>query len=317
MKSKMARHNISICMSTYNGTRYISQQIDSLLSQGYPDWKLFVRDDGSSDNTMDIVKGYVLKYPDKINLINDTLGQLGPSLSFGRILETADSDYVMFCDQDDIWLPDKIKITFDKIKEIERKYGLNTPVLIHTDLKVVDKDLNVIANSFWKYQHLNPEKGKTLNRLLVQNVITGCTAMINKALKDKIKLLPEQTVIYDWWISLAAAAFGKIDYVPIATTLYRQHDNNIVGAKAWNVHYVLKALKFGMSRIKTTLQKTQLQAKAFLDTYRDDLTDEYSNLSNVYSTLDRQNFFIKRLNIIKYKFFKIGFLRNIGLFLTV
>ena len=271
---------ISIIMATYNGEQYLSKQIKSILGQSYKEWQLIIRDDGSCDNTLDVIKEYAQKHPDIIKFITDKDGNVGASRNFLRLLSHAETDYVMFCDQDDIWLPDKIKITFDKIKEVEKKYGLNTPVLIHTDLKVVDKDLNVIANSFWKYQHLNPEKGKTLNRLLVQNVITGCTAMINKALKGKIKLLPEQTIMYDRWISLAAAAFGKIDYVPTATILYRQHDNNIIGVKAWNVRYVMKMLS-GMSSIKTTLQKTQMQAGAFLDVFRDELTEKYIDLLNV------------------------------------
>jgi glycosyltransferase involved in cell wall biosynthesis len=307
---------ISIIMAACNGGQYLSEQIKSILGQSYKEWQLIIRDDGSCDNTLDVIKEYAQKHPGIIKFITDKDGNVGASQNFLRLLSHADTDYVMFCDQDDIWLPDKIKITFDKIKEVEKKYGLNTPVLIHTDLKVVGKDLNVIADSFWKYQHLNPEKGKTLNRLLLQNVITGCTVMINKALKDKIKLLPEQTIIYDWWISLTATAFGKIDYVPTATILYRQHGNNIIGAKAWNVCYVMKMLS-EMSSIKTTLQKTQMQAKAFLDVFRDELTEKYIDLLNVYSTLDRQNFFIKRLNLIKYRFLKIGFMRNIGLFLVV
>ncbi|MFA6185737.1 MAG: glycosyltransferase family 2 protein [Phycisphaerae bacterium] len=308
---------ISIIIATYNGGRYLSEQLESIFTQSYKDWQLFIRDDGSSDNTSDVIKEYAKKRPAAIKLITDADGNIGTSQNFLRILSHTDTGYVMFCDQDDIWLPDKIKITLDKIKETEKKYGINTPILIHTDLKVVDKDLNVIADSFWKYQRLNPEKGKTLNRLLVQNVITGSTVMMNSALKDKIKILPEQMLMHDWWIALAAAAFGKIDYVPIATALYRQHDNNITGAKAWDVHYVLKTLMFGMSRIKTALQKTQLQAKAFLDIYKDNMTDEYSNLLKVYSTLDRQNFFLKRLNVIKYRFFKIGLLRNLGLFWAI
>jgi len=295
----------------------LSEQLESIFTQSRKDWQLIIRDDGSSDNTLNIINEYARQYTGIIKVIRDSDGNIGASQNFLRLLSHADTDYVMFCDQDDIWLPDKIKITFDKTKEIEKKYSKNTPVLIHTDLKVVDKDLNVITNSFWNYQHLNPEKGKTFNRLLVQNVITGSTVMINKALKNKIKLLPKQMLMHDWWTSLVAAAFGRIDYVPIATTLYRQHGNNAIGAKGWNMQYILKAAKSGKSEIKTALQKTQLQAKAFLDTYRDDLTDEYLTLLNVYSDLGRQNFFVKRLKIIRYNFFKIGFLRNVGLFLAV
>jgi hypothetical protein len=199
------------------------------------------------------------------------------------------------------------------MREIEDRYGENTPALIHTDLTVVAEDLRVLSDSFWDYQHLDPEKGKTLNRLVVQNAITGCTVMINKALKNKIHFFPEQAIMHDWWAALVAAAFGKIDYVPMATILYRQHDESFVGAKEWGAGYALKMARSGRSHLKATLQKTQLQARAFLDTFGDELTGEYSNLLRAYSDLDQQGYFTKRFNLIKYGFLKIGLLKNIGL----
>jgi len=307
---------ISIIMSAYNGAEHLPQQISSILNQSYRDWQLFIRDDNSSDNTLDIIESYARRYPDKVNVIRDKKRNIGISKSFLSLLNYVESDYVMFCDQDDIWLPDKIKITFDKMRETEEKFGLSTPVLIHTDLKVVDKRLNIVSDSFWRYQHLNPEKGKTLNRLLVQNVVTGCTMMINRALKNKIRFFPKQAIMHDWWASLVAAAFGKIDYVPTSTILYKQHDNSSIGAKEWGMGYMMKMAR-PRSGIKATLQKTRIQAGAFLDTFRNELTSEYLNLLDAYSTLDNQAFLIKRCNLIKYRFFKIGFFRNIGLFLTV
>lgn len=308
---------ISIIMATYNGGQYLSEQIKSILRQSYKEWQLIIRDDGSGDTSLDVIKEYVRRYPEKIRLITDGDGNIGASQNFLRLLSHADTDYVMFCDQDDVWLPDKIEITFNKMREIEKEFGADIPVLIHTDLKVVDKNLDIISDSFWKFQHLEPQEGKSLNRLLVQNVITGCTVMINKGLKNKLKLLPEQTLMYDWWISLVAAAFGKIDYVSTATILYRQHDNNDVGAKEWRLRYIINMTGLGRGYLKTVLQKTYLQAGAFLNVFRDELTEKYVDLLNVYSTLGKQSFVTKRLNLIKYRFFKIGLLRNIGLFLAV
>jgi glycosyltransferase involved in cell wall biosynthesis len=235
---KRPNNSISIIIATYNGGRYLAEQIKSIVEQSYKDWHLLIRDDGSSDNTLSVINEYTRQYPDKIKLLTDNDGNIGASQNFLRLLSYADTEYVMFCDQDDKWLPDKIKITLDKIKVTEEKHGISNPLLIHTDLKVADENLNVISDSFWKYQQLNPEKGKTLNRLLMQNVITGCTVMINRALREKIKSFPQQTLMYDWWIALVASAFGNIDYISQATMLYRQHRENIVGAKAWNFDYV-------------------------------------------------------------------------------
>jgi glycosyltransferase involved in cell wall biosynthesis len=308
---------IAIIMTTYNGAPYLPQQLSSILEQTYKEWRLFIRDDYSTDNTITIIEEYANRYLEKIKVIEGEKQNVGIPQSFLLLLNEVESDYIMFCDQDDVWLPDKIKNTFNKMREIEDRYGENTPALIHTDLAVVAEDLRALSDSLWDYQHLNPEKGKTLNRLLVQNVITGCTVMINKPLKNRIHLFPEQAIMHDWWAALVAAAFGKIDYVPMATILYRQHDESFVGAKEWGAGYALKMARSGRSHLKATLQKTQLQARAFLDTFRDELTGEYRNLLGTYSELDQQDCFTKRFNLIKYGFFKIGLLKNIGLFLAV
>lgn len=308
---------ISIILAVYNGGQYLSAQIESIFAQSYKNWQLIIRDDGSCDNTLDVVNEWAQRYPEKIRLITGGDWNIGVSQNFLSLLSYVDTDYVMFCDQDDVWLPDKIIITLEQAKETEKRYGVNMPVLIHTDLKVADKNLNVIACSFWKYQNLNPEKGRSLNRLLVQNVITGCTVMINKALREKIKLLPEQTIMYDWWIALIAAAFGKIDYVPTTTMLYRQHDKNDIGAKEWKLGYIMNMIRLKRSNLKLLLQKPQQQARAFLDIFREELTERHIGLLAVYSTLDQQSFSVKRLNLIKYRFFKIGLTKNIGLFLYI
>jgi glycosyltransferase involved in cell wall biosynthesis len=318
--------NVDILLSTYNGEEFLTQQIDSIISQTCQNWTLFIRDDGSKDGTVPIINRYMQKYPAKIKLVEADISSLGINESILRLLKFAKSDYIMFCDQDDVWLPNKIEITFEKIEDMESQFGKKMPILVHSDLKVCDKNLNTIMESFWRYQYLNPDKGVAFNRLLVQNVVTGLSIMINKNLKQLIHSIPKNTISYDWWIALVAAAFGKIDYISSPTAFYRQHENNTIGAKKWELVSAAKAFLFDKGKkqkkliatsSKTVLQKTQLQADAFLDVFRNELTEKYINLLNIYSTLDRQNFFIKRLNLIKYRFFKIGFMRNIGLFWAI
>jgi hypothetical protein len=94
-------------------------------------------------------------------------------------LSTLAADYIMFCDQDDVWLPQKVSITFDKMKAMAHDYGQDSPLLVHTDVTVVDSNLHKVAQSLWQYQKSDPDKGATLRRLLLQNVATGCTVMIN------------------------------------------------------------------------------------------------------------------------------------------
>ena len=310
-------YKILIIITTYNGEHYLSEQIASILKQSCEEWELIIRNDGSIDTTFELIRRYAHRYPDKIRVLSDQLGHIGISESFLQLLNASQADYVMFGDQDDVWLPNKIEVTLKKMKELEGRYGVDMPVLIHTDLKVADEGVNVVAESFWEYQYLNPKTSKSLNRLLTQNAVTGCTMMINKALKDKIKLIPEQAIAYDWWISLVAALFGKIDYVTSPTILYRQHDSNSIGAKEWGLKYINKMARLGRINLRAILLKTQMQAEALLEMYRQELSQEQVKLLIVYSTLNQQDIFMRRFNLLRFGFLKTGFRRNVGLFFAV
>ena len=214
---------IGILMATYNGEKFIKEQINSILNQIYKNWKLIIHDDGSTDSTVDIVKEYAKKHPDRIIFIDDKIKCGGAKENFAHLMQIAKDrfnfDYIMFSDQDDVWLPNKIEVTLNKMLDVEYEVGTDKPILIHTDLKVVDEHLNVIAESFWKYQKINP-RDNTLNRLLCQNVVTGCTVLINKPALDITLPIPDGAILHDWWIALVVATFGQIFYVPRACLLY-------------------------------------------------------------------------------------------------
>lgn len=217
-------------MATYNGEKYLKQQIDSILAQSNKKWELLIRDDGSHDNTVSIITDYQTKYPNKIKLITDNKHHLGANLNFGQLLEYTNAEYIMFSDQDDVWLPNKIELTLRVMKSAEQLYP-EKPVLVHTDLKVVDPNLNIIAESMWSYQKLLPQLGNNLNKISAQNVVTGCAMMINKKAKVISIPIPEEAIMYDWWIALNVAKHGKIVYVSLPSILYRQHADNEIGAK--------------------------------------------------------------------------------------
>jgi glycosyltransferase involved in cell wall biosynthesis len=309
--------DISIIMAAHNGGQYLSEQIKSILGQSCKEWQLIIRDDGSCDSTPEVIHEYSQRYPENIRSVTDSDGKLGVSGNFFHLLRHADTEYIMFCDQDDIWLPDKIEITLNYMKACESAMGKHLPLLIHTDLKVVDQDARIISDSFWNYQHLAPQQGMQLNRLLVQNVVTGCTVMINRALKNKIQYMPKQALMHDWWIALAAAALGRIDYVPAATVLYRQHNKNNIGARKWGPGHVLKMASLGKTRLRTLIEKTQVQAAVFLDIFGNELTAQSREMLTVYSSMGQMNFFKKRICLVKYGFFKTGFLRNLGMLFSL
>lgn len=245
----MARPAISICMATYNGEQFLIQQLESIFAQSNQDWQLLVRDDGSNDDTIRVIEDYANRLPDKIRLIKDNGGRLGANLNFGKLLEYADTEYIMFSDQDDVWLPNKIEMTLNAMKATEQIYP-NKPVLVHTDLKVANSDLNIIADSMWTYQGLFPDVGNSLKKIMSQNVVTGCTVMINKRARDVSVPVPAEAIMYDWWLALNVCRHGKIVYVSIPSILYRQHSGNQIGAKKPRRLGTIRALGNPCRRLK-------------------------------------------------------------------
>ena len=235
---------IDILLSTYNGAAFLEDLIQSLYGQTYTNWRLLIRDDGSSDSTMELIKSYQGKDKERIFIFDDNKKHLGPKKSFETLLYKSDADYMMFCDQDDYWLPDKIKSTLTKIKELEQQHP-GKPVLVFSDLKVTDRKLNIIHPSYWKYTKVNPENVKNIYRLLVNNPVVGCTVMINSKVKPLVLPIPEQAVMHDWWIALNVARKGVTGFLTKPSILYRLHDENSIGASLSDKkYYVRRMLQF-------------------------------------------------------------------------
>ena len=220
---------IDILLATYNGEPFLGKQLESIFSQTNSDWHLTIRDDGSSDATQETIENWRSRHPDRISVIHDHQGRLGPAANYVRLMQHADAPYCMFCDQDDVWLPTKVQVTLDRMRAIAEQSAATVPSLVFTDLQVADEQLTVLSESMWRYRHFNPEH--TGINLLTENIITGCTVMLNRELREIATPVPEDAVMHDWWAALLATLFGRIAYVPAATILYRQHSGNDTGAK--------------------------------------------------------------------------------------
>lgn len=222
---------IDILISTYNGEKYLNQLLDSLLNQSYSNFKILLRDDGSNDNTLNLINYYANLHPKlQLNLDFESTN-IGVVKSFEKLLRHSTSDYIMFCDQDDVWLPDKIERTLNIMQKYEEEYA-DDPILIHTDLTVVDRNLNIIHESFWKYSRINPELLSNLSYLGVCNAVTGCTCMINKKAKEICLPFSEHALMHDSWLALIISKKGQIAFINEPTILYRQHDKNKIGAQS-------------------------------------------------------------------------------------
>lgn len=307
----MTQQTVTILLATYNGAQYLAPQLDSLLAQTFTDWRLLVRDDGSTDASPTILADYQAKFPDRIAIITGKGQNLGASDNFAFLMAQADAAYLMFCDQDDVWLPDKIEWTMATMRDLEARHGADTPLLVHTDLTVTDGDLVTVAGSLWRFQHSDPVGGATLNRLLVQNTVTGCTVMINRALSDLALPIPAEAVMHDWWLALTASAFGIIGHVSASTVLYRQHGANDVGARPFNLRDIVGQFHC-RPETRAIIARIERQGAAFLDRFRDRLTPAQLEMLSVYSRLDSFNGFLRRWYLLKYQFFYTGFIRNVG-----
>ncbi|MDO4742500.1 MAG: glycosyltransferase family 2 protein [bacterium] len=301
---------IDILLATYNGEKYLKQQLDSILAQNVDCWHLYIKDDCSSDSTLSIAKSYESKYPDKITVINCDVASGSAKANFLSLLKYSSSRYIMFCDQDDVWLPDKISTTLKAMQENESDSDL--PILIHTDLTVVDDRLNTLHSSFIKFQGLNSE-ANTLNRLLVQNNVTGCTVMINRTLLNfAADIDPDKILMHDWWFGLIASAFGKIVFIDKPTILYRQHSNNQLGAV--NNRSIKGSLKIVLARLNTKkrISATFSQAQYFFDKYVSLLNDSNQKLLKTFLVIQTKPKFKRFFYLLKHKFLKQNLLTAIG-----
>jgi glycosyltransferase involved in cell wall biosynthesis len=253
---------IYILLATYNGEKYLREQLNSLFKQSYSNWLLWTHDDNSKDNTVEILRSYSDKFPDKIKFLDDNISCGGAKENFAYLLNKIDDnyDYIMFCDQDDVWLQDKIEVTLNKILEVEEKNG-SKPILIHSDLKVVDEYLHTISDSMFKYQKLNLSNQYSLTNISIENIVTGCTMMLNKRLVQQVKNIPKEAIIHDWWISIIALKNkGIIEFVNSSTILYRQHSSNTIGSKQIKLSFYLRKI-FSFSKIINTYKNIYKQYK--------------------------------------------------------
>lgn len=303
-------NRITVLLATYNGSKYIGQMIDSVLAQDYDDFHLILSDDGSKDDTARILEEYACAYPDKITHYRSGLRFGNAQDHFMHLLmQFHETPYIMFCDQDDYWHPDKMRKSLEKMQEIE-KTGL--PAMVHTDLRVVDGNLKLMDSSFMHFSKLRGDR-LALNQLLVQNVVTGCTMMLNRTLAElACKHLPQgEILMHDWYLALIAAAMGTTGYLDEATIDYRQHGNNVVGAKnTRSAAYILKKIR--NDGVRSAMAQTYAQAKVFEDCFGAMLDSKTRQTVQTYAAMSHKNGMVRRIHYLKYGFLKCGIHRIVA-----
>ena len=203
------------------------------------------------------------------------------------------------------------------MKELE-KVNSNLPLLVHTDLEVVDENLNLLNKSFWKYEKRDPSLN-SINRLIMQSTVTGCTMMINRKLAEMSFPVSENSIMHDWWISMVASSFGKIAYLEESTISYRQHSLNDTGSKKFGLNLILKkAVNFLFyDELYKHLDRNINQAKSFLNQYESLLDTDTKNMLRDFVSIKDKSFLEKRRILLKHDILKQGISKNLGLLLKL
>lgn len=306
---------ITILMATYNGEHYIAEQIDSLMLQTEQDFVLRIQDDCSTDRTYDILCDYAAKYPEKIFVHKRAENSGGAKWNFLDLMAMYQDDYVMLCDQDDVWLPNKIALTLQAMQAQEQEHGVQTPLLVHTDLTVVDESLEFIDDSLNRMLDLRMEYG-ILSSQSVQNTVTGCTAMYNNALATLIRI-PQFCIVHDWWLGLIAICFGKKAYLPEKTLLYRQHGANSVGAKKVVSLSFFANKILHPKKIREQLAATYQQAGEFLSVYNDRISSAQRSFLSEYASIPNYGKLQRWMITLRLSSLKRGFVRRLAQFLYI
>lgn len=299
--------SVQILLATYNGARFLREQLDSLFNQTYQDFRILIRDDGSTDDTLLIIEEYQRKFPDKINVLTDNLKNVGATQNFGVLLENASADYVFFCDQDDVWIKHKIELSLQKIQALENG-NLEVPCFIFSDMKAMDEAGNITDDSVWSKLLLHPEYC-TLNRLLIQNIPHGCTMLINKAMRNLAAPIPKEAILHDHWMALLAAACGKSAYIEEPLLLLRNHTQNVTRKKN-SLSDKLKRFHsnfWSKEQYEYFIQIRVNQAKALKERVKNHTTQEQFELLNDFILLEKTSGLQRKKLFLQHKFYRTTF----------
>lgn len=243
---------VAVLLSTYNGEKYVAELLDSLVRQTFQNFSLYIRDDGSTDKTLQIISEYC-DIHDHFFLISDS-ENLGAAASFMSLLHAVQSEYYMYADQDDVWLPEKIRKAYYLLTSEERK----KPQIAHlvcADAVVTNSELEMLYNSFIKISGINPDFFEEKGYVYVTNISPGCTYIFNRTLRDHLLYPALPLPMHDWWTVLNAYKYGNIHFINSADIFYRQHANNVIGTHEKNIFHGL----YRIANIRLTIRNQMKQ----------------------------------------------------------
>ena len=264
---------IDILLATYNGSKYLHEQLDSILSQSYGNINVIIRDDGSSDNTVMIIKEYEEK-DNRVKLLSDNLGNLGFVRNFEELMKNSTSEYLMFSDQDDIWYNNKVETSYKRIKAIEEKNGKSCPILVHTNSKIMNYEIRTKSLFI-----SDCAKNSSFENSFFNFFVQGSTMLINGSLKREALPFSKEVYLHDRYLHLIAEFIGIRAYIDTPTMDYRQHSNNEIGSSV-NVIYKIKNKRYFNLKDRELLIFLDNTYSAKLDEIKKEKMDAYKLIVN-------------------------------------
>lgn len=311
----MTLAKIDILLATYNGEKYLNEQLESILQQDFQDFRVVIRDDGSTDHTLDILSKWQGLYPQKIEIIQDESKNLGPTLNFNQLLQYAEAPYICFSDQDDKWLPEKLSKQLEFIQSIEEEHP-EKGVMIFCDLIICNEQLEIISTSLIEKDRLDV-KAITPNRLLMQNVPYGCATMINHQLLKQITPIDPRALLHDHWMAIISSLIGEIKFLDEALIYHRIHQSNASRAESEHKKQASKDLskKINNHNFHNYLFKQVAQAQAILEHLEHQLSPQQIQLLQDFIQLQNKSGLPRKWDIVKNRFFKNTIYHTIKLIL--
>lgn len=302
---------VAILLATYNGEHYLAEQIDSIVGQSYRDWVLYVSDDGSADGTLDIIDAYRDKLGDRLKIIShEPYGS--HTVNFLRGFAAIDADYLMACDQDDVWFQEKVAVSVRAMRSEEARFGTDKPLLGFTDMIVTDERLKELSDSLYSFEGTSPVR-RQLGQLLLQSVVSGNTMIINRALNGLLRMCDEYGDIigHDEWASLVTTGVGgEIFYIDRPTLCYRQHALNVAGASNWGSARTVG--EKARLRPQDLLMQRIRQSRRLLAAYGRCLDSKSLEVTTAFSRFPSLPYPARVRSCFEYHLWKHGIVRKIG-----
>mgnify|MGYP000894578244 FL=1 len=282
----MENKKIDILMATYNGEKYLAEQLDSIINQTYHNWNLLIRDDNSTDRTLEIIQDYQKK-DNRIKLLKDNKGNLGIVKNFEELLKNSESEFIMFSDQDDIWIENKLDVYLKTAEKIKIK-----GFLLHSDAVLFNK--NKSDASTRTFISKKAEK-KGLENTFFNYFVQGATILISKEIKNFILPFPKEAYLHDRYIHLISELFFERIFVNEALIYYRQHGDNQIGAK--NTIRELLSKRYFDERDRQLIKVIYNKYGSLLAYDKKKLIEEYFKITDIRKSRFIRFFMLKKAKI--------------------